>query len=102
MGAPSTALIDEAYLEKVRQMPCWFCLAPPRSDPHHVRNRARGEVHRNDYGTMPLCRECHSRLGNITLMVMLAKYGSSPEKLADWVARQVAGYFQKEDIEVGI
>lgn len=102
-GEPRTsspgALIDENYLKLIRLRPCWFCNSPGPSDPHHIRGRGTGSVKRNDFGTMPLCRDCHSRLGNIGLARMLERYNLQPEELADWVARQVANYFLAKEGE---
>ena len=48
----------ERHLQRVRELPCCICSAPPPSDPHHYGRRGVGQK-ADDYQTVPLCRRCH-------------------------------------------
>lgn len=48
----------EKHLQRVRELPCCVCSAPPPSDPHHYGRRGVGQK-ADDYQTVPLCRRCH-------------------------------------------
>jgi hypothetical protein len=56
---------SDVFLEFVRNLPCSFCQAPPRSDPHHFPPKGRG-VTRDDFAC-PACRECHDRCDGRTV-----------------------------------
>jgi len=45
-----------AYMLEVKKLPCCACGAPAPSDSHHCRS---GGMMRNDWFTIPLCKECH-------------------------------------------
>ena len=63
---------DQAHLDKVRNLPCVVCSAPPPSDPHHPRGAKWGTgtgLKAGDDKVIPLCRMCHDeyhRLGRDT------------------------------------
>lgn len=52
-------------LNKIRQLPCCGCFAPPPSDPCHANwgefGKGMGKKADDEY-TIPLCRECHKWL----------------------------------------
>lgn len=53
------------YLIWIRDQPCANCLAPPPSDPHHIKGIGKYSgvgLRASDSTAMPLCRTCHSRL----------------------------------------
>jgi hypothetical protein len=49
---------DEAYLERVRILPCCRC-GKPESEPHHVF-QSFGSLKTSDKATIPVCRDCHT------------------------------------------
>ena len=59
-------VVDELYLEYVRQQPCSLCAAPPPSQPHHLQARGMGGGSRLDValGVLPLCVFCHQKVHN--------------------------------------
>lgn len=53
----------KAYLEFIREHPCCWCSAPPRSDPHHFGYRGKS-TKCSDFITVPLCRKDHDQFHN--------------------------------------
>lgn len=91
-------LIDEPFKRFVRTKPCLFCGRPPGadgSDPHHVRNRARGEVHRYDHALVPACRDCHNRIGNLGTEKMLEVCGMRLVDLVLAVAMLLTEFYEE-------
>jgi len=44
------------HMGRVKQLPCVVCLRSGPSDAHHCRS---GGMARDDFKTIPLCKECH-------------------------------------------
>jgi hypothetical protein len=47
------------HAQRIRQLPCDLCGAPPPSDPHHAKSRGAGGTKRH---LIPLCRKHHRRI----------------------------------------
>lgn len=43
---------ERAHVQRVKELPCSVCDAPPPSDAHHIKQGLH-------YATVALCRECH-------------------------------------------
>lgn len=96
-GAPARSLrVDEAYLAFVRAHACAFCGAAPPSDAHHLVNRKWREASRDDYLTLPACRECHARWHSVGPVVMLERCGITPVGLAAMSVDLVVEFFTRE------
>lgn len=57
---------NEAYLDYIRGLKCTVSepeCAGYRVDPHHTRQGTKAK--KDDYSAIPLCRRCHSILGNM-------------------------------------
>lgn len=53
---------DDEHLERIRNMDCIACDAPPKSDPAHIREGCYSiGMKPGDDLTVPLCRGCHDR-----------------------------------------
>ena len=55
---------DKKYLEYIREHPCFFCNAPPKSEPHHIRGidgMPSMGMKPSDYLVLPACRSCHDK-----------------------------------------
>ena len=48
-----------AHLALVKSLPCVICKKPGPSDAHHVICGRYGNLKVSDFGTIPLCRDCH-------------------------------------------
>jgi len=44
------------HMGRVKMLPCVVCLRPGPSDAHHCRSDGMA---RDDFKTIPLCKECH-------------------------------------------
>ena len=55
-----TRKVDEAVLEKFRNMPCDICGRQPPGDPSHIRSRGAGGPD-EDWNLVAMCRECHTQ-----------------------------------------
>lgn len=47
------------HLQRVKQLPCAICGAPPTSDAHHCIHDRYGTSKASDFDTIPLCKEHH-------------------------------------------
>lgn len=47
------------HMDRVKQLPCVICLAPPPSDAHHVISGRYGSRKASDFDTIPLCKAHH-------------------------------------------
>ena len=47
------------YMNRVKQLPCVICQAPPPSDAHHVFHDRFGTLKADDFMTVPLCKIHH-------------------------------------------
>jgi hypothetical protein len=73
---------SEKYLELVRRMPCCVCMAPPRSDPHHIvlRNGIKGFNRKvPDVWAIPLCRFHHDEIQTIGSEAWDERHGCQKE-----------------------
>lgn len=53
------------YLNWIREQPCINCMAPPPSDPHHIKGTggySGAGLTAPDHLAMPLCRRCHNNI----------------------------------------
>lgn len=67
-------VVDEAHLQKIREMPCAGCGHRAPSDPDHLQTRGAGG---SDLFAVPLCRACHSRRHAIGTAAFEAEIGVS-------------------------
>ncbi len=51
-NAKAITKAEHAYLDRIKNMPCVVCNAPPVSDAHHLQQGQH-------YTAIPLCRSCH-------------------------------------------
>lgn len=83
-------VVDEAYLKRVRALPCLLCVREglqqtSRTDAHHIRRRPDGSFYgmkekAGDYETVPLCAGTHHWNGvhcqsKLSHRAFEAKYG---------------------------
>lgn len=63
----SSRVVDPAYLDEVRNLPCCSCLAPAPSQAHHAATWKRGLGQKcSDDLAVPLCTACHQGLHDKT------------------------------------
>lgn len=92
-----------AYLEVIRQFPCYGCGHPPPNSAHHWPLRARGVT--NDTKVIPLCVPCHARAHGTTVTcpktgARLLPVGKNTQNIAvDAVLRRFVEECSVEDWE---
>jgi len=91
----SGTLISEPYLSFVRQQPCVWCSKSGPSDPDHIRARGWREPKRNDYATLPSCRQCHSMRHQIGFAAMLEAKNMKVWQLLEYQACLLVEFFEK-------
>jgi hypothetical protein len=94
--------IDEGFLAFLRTRPCVLCGRGAPSDAAHVRNRKWRESTRDDYGAVPLCRECHSLQHNVGWALALERRRTTVAALVAAVVDQLIAYAGHEHQECGI
>jgi len=89
---------SEAYMARVRQLPCCACDAPPPSDPHHPHGAGyRGAGTKSpDIWVIPLCRTHHDELHH-SVPEWEEKYGTQFE----FVALTLAALWLKSEVTLG-
>lgn len=89
-------LINEEYLEFVRNQSCVWCGKPGPSDPDHIRNRGWREPKRNDFAVLPSCRSCHSVRHQIGFAAMLDARNVRVWQLLEYQACLLVEWFEKK------
>lgn len=56
---PAERRAGKKHIERVKQLPCVICLAPPPSDAHHVIHDRFSFRKASDMDVIPLCKVCH-------------------------------------------
>lgn len=89
-------LIDEDYLQFVRQQSCVYCGKPGPNDPDHIRSRGWREPKRNDYAVLPTCRNCHTIRHNIGFAAMMEAKNLRIWQLLEYQACLLVEWFTKK------
>lgn len=85
--------MNEKYLEFVRSFPCAFCNRSDGIDAHHIAHRAWREVKRDDYVTLPLCRECHSLWHSVGFEKAIEKHHLKLVKVFETAVTMIVAFF---------
>jgi hypothetical protein len=81
---------DKKHLERVRQLECCNCHAPPPNHAHHIIGTKRGGVGLKSSGDdecIPLCWRCHRELHDWGHESWELTYGVSQEELSKQTMR---------------
>lgn len=89
-------LISEPYLAFVREQSCVWCGKAGPNDPDHIRSRGWREAKRNDYATLPCCRNCHTMRHMIGFASMLDAKNIRIWQLLEYQAALLVEFFTKE------
>lgn len=60
----SRGKIEKAHIQRVKELPCGLCGAPPPSDAHHMLQGRTPQKKSPDMLVIPLCHQCHMDLHN--------------------------------------
>ena len=73
--------------QRVRDLPCCVCFAPPPSDPHHVKTRGAGGTSAD---LVPLCRGHHDMVGCWGVKTFIRESGVDLYAVAAKIAAELA------------
>jgi hypothetical protein len=79
-------LRDEAYLARVRELPCCACSQQQTETEAHHRTGAGLGIKASDYETMPLCVLCHRVFHALKAMFR----GWAKRRLREWQDKMIA------------
>jgi hypothetical protein len=95
--------VDKDYLQFKREKPCAFHFERP-GEPHHLIARGMGGKGQkcDDYETVTLCRECHTRVhmkGRVRLEdeTKVSLYKAAFDDLLEWLKEGRSVYGRRED-----